>query len=102
MAHHDSAAPTADHANRRRREKSTRELALAIDALAAERKELVEQLLARRKALEHECYIALGKALFERRRDEDAAPVYDNIAAALGSRLRKKLDELALLPEDLE
>ena len=101
MAHDDSAELAANHTNRRRREKSTRELVSAIDALASERQELVEKLLARRRELEFECYHALGMMLFNRRHDEEVVPVYGDIAASLGTRLRKKLDELALLPEEL-
>ena len=102
MAYDDAAAAGENEPPRRRRGKSTRELIAAIETLSSERDGLVEKLTARRRELESECYLALGEALFLRRRDEDAAPLYGNIAASLGSRLRRKLDELALLPADLE
>ena len=102
MAYDDPAAAGANAPPRRRRGKSTRELISAIATLSSERNGLVAKLTARRRELEPDCYHALGEALFSRRRDEDAAPVYDDIAASLGSKLKKKLDELALLPEDLE
>ena len=86
----------------RRRTKSTRELVASMESVSAERDELVAKLTERRRELETECYPALGEALFSRRRDQDTAPLYDHIAASVGAQVRKKLAELALLPEELD
>ena len=102
MAAEDSAVQVDTDTTRRRRAKTTMELVSAFEALASERDALEAKLRARRHELESECYFALGHALFAQRSAEPTAGVYNTITASLGSRLKKKLDELSLLPEALD
>ena len=79
------------------RSKTTSRLLSSYQELEKQKEKIRADLLMRRQSLEVECYPVLGSALFALRTEQPVAPAYDQITSSLGSRMKRKLDQLAEL-----